>query len=44
MTFFHDFGPDFLSELTLNFKHLTYVADDFMFMERDKAESIYYII
>jgi CRP-like cAMP-binding protein len=33
-----------LSELTQYFKKVTYVADDFLFMEKDKAESIFYIV
>ena len=39
-----DFGLDFLSELTAYFQKVTYVSDDFIFMEKDKAECIYYII
>jgi|TARA_B110000285_G_C15121435_1_gene617414 hypothetical protein len=42
--FIQNFGLDFLSELTQYFKKVTYVADDFLFMEKDKAESIFYII
>lgn len=44
LPFIHNFGLDFLSELTQYFKKVTYVADDFLFMEKDKAESIFYII
>lgn len=42
--FIQNFGLDFLSELTQYFKKVTYVADDFLFMEKDKAESIFYIV
>ena len=42
--FIEDFGLDFLSELTLYFRKMTYVTDDFIFMEKDKAQSIFYII
>ena len=41
----NSFGLDFLSILTQ--KHLTrvtYVLDDFIFMEKDKAEMQYFII
>jgi CRP-like cAMP-binding protein len=44
LLFIQNFGLDFLSELTQYFKKVTYVADDFLFMEKDKAESIFYII
>ena len=42
--FIEDFGLDFLSDLTQFFRKMTYVADDFIFMEKDKAQSIFYII
>mmetsp|Transcript_38413 Transcript_38413/g.58491 ORF Transcript_38413/g.58491 Transcript_38413/m.58491 type:complete len:101 (+) Transcript_38413:1901-2203(+) len=42
--FIGGFGLDFLSELTLYFTNFTYVADDFLFMEKDRAEYIYFII
>ena len=35
---------DFLIELTAFFHKVTFVADDFIFMEKDRAENIYYII
>ena len=44
ISFIGDFGLDFLSELTLHFRKVTYVADDFLFMEKDRAEYIYFII
>ena len=43
MPFFKDFGYDFISEIASNFGMATYVADDFIFMEKDKAECLYYI-
>ena len=42
--FLRQFGLDFLSELINYFNLRTYVIDDIIFMERDKAESFYYII
>lgn len=37
------FGLDFISELAIYFERATYVVDDFLFVENDKAEFIYYI-
>lgn len=37
-------GLDFVSELAQFFKTQTYVADDFIFVEKDKAESVFYIV
>ena len=37
------FGLDFISELAIYFERATYVVDDFLFIENDKAEYIYYI-
>jgi hyperpolarization activated cyclic nucleotide-gated potassium channel 2 len=42
--FIQDFGIDFMTELTSHFKKVTFVSDDFLFMEKDKAECIYFII
>ena len=42
--FIKDFGIDFMTELTTCFKKVTFVSEDFLFMEKDKAECIYYII
>ena len=33
-----------MTELTSQFKKTTFVSDDFLFMEKDKAECIYFII
>lgn len=39
------FGIDFLSELTQKYlQKMTYVLDDFIFIEKDKAEMQYFII
>lgn len=38
------FGLDFLSELTMKIEQTSYISDDFIFMEKDKAECMYYII
>lgn len=42
--FLEDLGLDFLSDLTQFFKKMTYITDDFLFIEKDKARSIFYII
>jgi hyperpolarization activated cyclic nucleotide-gated potassium channel 2 len=44
INFIQDFGIDFMTELTSQFKKVTFVSDDFLFMEKDKAEYIYFII
>ena len=38
------FGLDFISELAIYFERATYVVDDFLFIENDKAEFFYQII
>ena len=39
------FGLDFLSELTQKcLQRMTYVLDDFIFLEKDKAEMQYFIL
>lgn len=42
--FLEDLGLDFLSDLTQFFKKMTYITDDFLFIEKDKARSIFFII
>jgi hypothetical protein len=44
INFIQDFGIDFMTELSNHFKKVTFVSDDFLFMEKDKAECIYFII
>jgi hypothetical protein len=42
--FLEEFGLDFLSDLAQYFKKMTYITGDYLFMEKDKARSIFYII
>jgi signal-transduction protein with cAMP-binding, CBS, and nucleotidyltransferase domain len=42
--FMEDLGLDFLSELTTYITIQSYISDDFIFMENDKAESMFYIL
>ena len=43
MPFLADFGIDFMSEIAMSFETYTYVVDDFIFMEKDRADALYYI-
>mmetsp|Transcript_34499 Transcript_34499/g.52793 ORF Transcript_34499/g.52793 Transcript_34499/m.52793 type:complete len:211 (+) Transcript_34499:416-1048(+) len=43
INFICEFGLDFLSELPHYLGKASFVADDFIFMEGDTAESVYYI-
>ena len=44
ISFMEDLGLDFLSELASYITISSYISDDFIFMENDKAESMYYIL
>ena len=39
-----NFGLDFLSELTMKLESTSFIQDDFIFMEKDKADCMYFII
>ena len=43
ISFVQDFGYDFIGDISTHFHKATYVSDDFIFMEKDKAECLYYI-
>ena len=43
ISFVQGFGIDFKGDISTHFHRATYVSDDFIFMEKDKAECLYYI-
>lgn len=43
IAFLKPFGLDFISELAMYFKNMTYAQDEFLFIEKDKAQKIYFI-
>lgn len=43
ITLFKSFGLEFMSELSYKFTAVTYVTDDILFVENDRADSMYYI-
>lgn len=43
IAFIKPFGLDFISELAMYFKNVTYAHDEFLFVEKDKAQIIYFI-
>ncbi len=44
ISFIEKFGIDFISEVIHSFNQITFVIDDFIFIENDKAEFFYQII
>ena len=44
INFMEDMGLDFLSELTSYLTISSFISDDFIFIENDKAEAMYYIL